>query len=170
VIKATTVTDGYLAPAPVVKTVTENATIDLTAVAFAEVETTGDTAITEDNKNTILAWAKTGGNNVEQVEAAAAAGYLSDSYKLKVDNLSAKPEIEIVEIVPGDGTTAATVKAKVTVNGVTEIQDLSAATFNGGVTLKYKAATTLSGLDAAKADDDIPTTTEGSQFIKVVVE
>jgi hypothetical protein len=34
----------------------------------------------------------------------------------------------------------------------------------------YKAATTLSGLDAATADETIPPTTGGSQFIKVVVE
>ena len=169
-VAAKTIADEYLAPAAQTVTVTADATINLAGVAFADVTTTGDAAITADNKNTILAWAKTGGNNVGQVEAAAAAGYLSDSYKLNVDNLSAKPEIEIVSIVPGDGTTAATVTAKVTVNGETEIQDLSTATFNGGATLKYKAATTLSGLDAATAAGTIPTTTEGSQFIKVVVE
>ena len=169
-VAAKTIADEYLAPAAQTVTVTADATINLAGVAFADVTTTGDAAITEGNKNTILAWAKTGGNNVDQVEAAAAAGYLSDSYTLNVADLSAEPEIEIVSIVPGDGTTAATVTAKVTVNGVTRIDNLSSAVFNGGATLKYKAATTLSGLDAATAVDTIPTTTEGSQFIKVVVE
>ena len=152
--------DGYFAPTVEAVTVTETTTVTIAGVVFSEVES-ADAAITADNRNAVYAWAKSNGKSQSEVSAA---NYLYADYLFNFTKFStAEPTIEITEFTADP----LVIKAKVTVNGVTKIEDLSATGLKLNGTLKYKAAPTLEALEAAEPKAMLEAT---DRFFKVVVE
>ena len=150
--------DGYFAPTVADVTVTETTTVTIAGVAFSAVES-ADEAITDANRNVVYAWAKNKGKSQSEISVAK---YIYADYLFNFTDFSEfAPTIEIFEI----SLNPLVIKAKVTVNGVTKIDDLSVTGLNG--TLKYKAAATLEALETAE-----PKTTleETDRFFKIVVE
>ena len=150
--------DNYFAPTVDDVTVTETTTVTIAGVAFSAVES-ADEAITDANRNAVYAWAKNKGKSQSEISAAK---YIYADYLFNFTDFSEfAPTIEIFEI----SLNPLVIKAKVTVNGVTKIEDLSVTGLNG--TLKYKAAATLEALETAT-----PKTTleETDRFFKIVVE
>lgn len=169
VTAATPKTDWYTValPTAVTASATEKA-IEVTATekAASDIDYKVPEGTAAETVSAALTWAKNAGQSAAAVEGAA---NLLNNYLLNVDDLTVDPQIEIVEI----DTTTSPVKVTVKVTdakGSTYEKTLdSTTTLNGGVQLKYQAAASLEGLDAAEKSTTIPAST-GSQFIRAVVE
>ncbi len=150
--------DNYFAPTVDDVTVTETTTVTIAGVAFSVVES-ADEAITDANRNAVYAWAKNKGKSQSEISAAK---YIYADYLFNFTEFStAEPMIEITKFTADP----LVIKAKVTVNGVTKIEDLSVTGLNG--MLKYKAAATLEALETATPKTSLE---ETDRFFKIVVE
>ena len=148
-------------------TVADGQTVTVTAkaVTAADVDVTVPSGTSPETVNAALAWAKAAGKTPAAVEAAGA--HFFNNYLLNVDDLSVKPEIEIVEV--DASAKPMTIKAKVTdANGSTYEKVIigdDAQTINAGI--KYRAAATLEAFKSATLKDAIGA---DDKFVQVVVE
>jgi hypothetical protein len=155
-----TVNGNYFAPTVADVTVMESTTVTIDGVAFSDVKS-DDAAITDANRNAVYAWAKNKGKSQSEISAAK---YIYADYLFNFTEFStAEPTIEITEFTADP----LVIKAKVTVDGVTKIEDLSATDLNLNGTLKYKAAATLEAIETATPKEKLEVT---DRFFKIVVE